>query len=342
MLGKGKNMGFAAYNTEKVNAILENVENTPRKKYYEDMGVTLENVHSLETALKLSGLDYSVEKRPLQFVNKMEQELNGQKILVDTPFTIPDQFATIRTDTNEPLGIVGKGYNILQNHEAFDFLDSLALNGAKFETAGSYGQNGAKSFITMSTEPMKILDDDFLPTIMFLNSHDGSKAIQAMFISIRIFCSNCIARARKNAENRVSIRHSSSMQSKLEQAKGILLQNTNYLENLKEEAEKLAVKPYSKEAFEALARRLFPINAEDSEIIQIRNLAMIEKLMTAYNQDDLQNFKNTSWRALQAISDFESHPTQFRKTNGTTTGAFTAVAVNTMPLLNMVWNEIAA
>ena len=215
-------MGIAAYDTKKVNAVMEAVENTPRKKYYEDMGITLENVTSLESALKLSGLDYSVEKRPIQFVNKVEQEWN-------------------------------------ENREAFDFLDSLALGGAKFETAGSYGPNGAKSFITMSTEPMKILDDEFLPTMMFLNSHDGSKAIQAMFISIRIFCSNCIARATRGAENRVSIRHSNSMQAKLEQAKTILLQNTNYLERLKVEAEKLAVTPYSKEAFEALARELFPV-----------------------------------------------------------------------------------
>ena len=81
----------------------------------------------------------------------------------------------------------------------------------------------------------------------------------------------------------------------------------------------------------------------DSEILQIRNLAMIEKLMTAYNQDDLQNFNNTAWKALNAISDFESHPTQMRKSSkSTTTGAFTAVAVNTMPILNSVWNRIAA
>ena len=128
-------MGIAAYDTKKVNAVLEAVENTPRKKYYEDMGITLENVTSLESALKLSGLDYSVEKRPIQFVNKVEQEWNDQKILVDTPFIIPDQFATIRTDTNAPLGIVGKNYNILQNREAFDFLDSLALGGAKIGRA---------------------------------------------------------------------------------------------------------------------------------------------------------------------------------------------------------------
>ena len=85
-------MGLANYNVDKVNAVLEAVENTPRKKYYEDMGITLENVTSLESALKLSGLDYSVEKRPIQFVNKVEQEWNGKKILVDPPFVIPDQF----------------------------------------------------------------------------------------------------------------------------------------------------------------------------------------------------------------------------------------------------------
>ena len=334
-------MGFANYNVDKVNAVLEAVENTPRKKYYEDMGITLENVTSLESALKLSGLDYSVEKRPIQFVNKVEQEWNGQKILVDTPFIIPDQFATIRTDTNAPLGIVGKNYNILQNREAFDFLDSLALGGAKFETAGSYGPNGAKSFITMSTEPMKILDDEFLPTMMFLNSHDGSKAIQAMFISIRIFCSNCIARATRGAENRVSIRHSNSMQAKLEQAKTILLQNTNYLERLKVEAEKLAVTPYSKEAFEALARELFPVKTEDSEILQIRNLAMIEKLMTAYNQDDLQNFNNTAYKVVQAFADFESHPTTFRKAENSTPKSFTNI-VNGMPLFNQIYNRMLA
>ena len=34
-------MGIAAYDTKKVNAVMEAVENTPRKKYYEDMASLL-------------------------------------------------------------------------------------------------------------------------------------------------------------------------------------------------------------------------------------------------------------------------------------------------------------
>lgn len=333
-------MGFAKYDAAKVQKVLEAVDANERKMYYADMGVTLENVTSLESALKLSGLDYTVEKRPLQFLAEKEQEWNGSLVRVTAPFPIVDQYATVRTDTMDFMGIVGKNYEILQNQEAFDFLDSMVLNGAKFETAGSFGTNGAKNFITMSTEPMKILDDDFLPTMMFLNSHDGSKAIQVMYVNVRIFCSNCIARARKGAENRINIRHSRSMNSKLDAARYVLLEQTHYLEALKKEAEKLATTPFTKAAFESLARELFPVNETDSELVQIRNLAQVEQLLKAYNQDDLANFHNTAWGAIQAVADFESHPINFRKTK--TSGSFTNVAINAMPLLNMVWERVAA
>ena len=98
--------------------------------------------------------------------------------MVDTHLPFPKQFATIRTDTMEPIGVVGEKYEILQNIEAFNFLDSL-VGDAKFETAGLYG-GGSKSFITMSTEPIKILDDEFAPYILFTNAFDGSGAVRVM------------------------------------------------------------------------------------------------------------------------------------------------------------------
>jgi hypothetical protein len=36
---------------------------------------------------------------------------------------IPGFFATVRQDTREVLGIVGERYRIVQNHEAFGFID---------------------------------------------------------------------------------------------------------------------------------------------------------------------------------------------------------------------------
>ena len=327
-------MGIAQYDVNKVNAM-----GTERKLYFEGIGVNVQQAHSLETAINVSGLNFEVSKYPMSFMTQEPQQLGTQTVLVDVPHHYPNQFATVRTDTLEPLGVVGKDYQILQNIEAFDFLDSL-VGDAKFETAGLYG-NGAKSFITMSTEPMKILDDEFAPYILFTNSFDGSGAVRVMFTPIRVFCSNALVRAIKNATNKLSIRHSSNLQSRLDNARYVLLNNTNYLNALKAESEKLAVTPFSTEAFEALARQLFPVNKEDSELIQVRNEAQVEALLRAYRQDDLQNFNNTAYKVVQAVADFESHKPAFRQTNQMDLKNIKTVMLG-MPLLNMVTERMLA
>ena len=327
-------MGIAQYDVNKVNAM-----GTERKMYFEGIGVDVQQAHSLETAINVSGLNFEVNKYPLSFMTQVPQQLGTQTVLVDVPHPYPNQFATVRTDTLEPLGVVGKDYQILQNIEAFDFLDSL-VGDAKFETAGLYG-NGAKSFITMSTEPMKILDDEFAPYILFTNSFDGSGAVRVMFTPIRVFCSNALVRAIKNATNKLSIRHSSNLQSRLDNARYVLLNNTNYLNALKAESEKLAVTPFSAEAFEALARTLFPVNTEDSELVQVRNEAQIEALLRAYRQDDLANFNNTAYKVVQAVADFESHKPVVRQTNQMDLKNIKTVMLG-MPLLNMVTERMLA
>ena len=158
-----------------------------------------------------------------------------------------------------------------------------------------------------------------------------------MFSPVRLFCSNAITRSLKCATNKIAIRHSSNLQGRLDAARQVLLQNTNYLAALNEEAEKLAVKPFSRDAFEALAKRLFPVNTEDKDIIQIRNLAQIEQMLKAYDQQDLANFNNTAWGAIQAASDVASHPMSWRNTK--TPASFTAV-INELPLLEAVWSAV--
>lgn len=327
-------MGIAQYDVSKVNAM-----GTERKLYFEGIGVNVQQAHSLETAINVSGLNFEVAKYPLSFMTQVPQQLGTQTILVDVPHRYPNQFATVRTDTLEPLGVVGKDYQILQNIEAFDFLDSL-VGDAKFETAGLYG-NGAKSFITMSTEPMKILDDEFAPYILFTNSFDGSGAVRVMFTPVRVFCSNALVRAIKAATNKLSIRHSSNLQSRLDNARYVLLNNTNYLNALKAESEKLAVTPFSAEAFEALARQLFPVNKEDKEFVQVRNEAQIEALLRAYRQDDLANFNNTAYKVVQAVADFESHKPTFKQSSQMDFKNIKTVMLG-MPLLNMVTERMLA
>lgn len=330
---------YANYDAKKVAKVLEAVDNSERRAWYETQGITLKNVTSLDVALKLSGLDFEVEKKPVYFNSTFGMTNEAGKNLPPKFTKIEGQFTTVRTDTMQPFGVVTDAYEILQNRDAFDFLDSLVVEGAKFETAGFFKKNGAASYITMSTEPMEILGDEFDPFMMISNGHDGGSAVKVCLTAIRAVCRNTAILALKKASNLVTVQHSKKMYDKLLVAKEVLLANTKYMEELKIVAEELAVKPFSEEAFEALARKLYPIEEEKSEIIQIRNLAQIEHLLRAYKQDDLQNFNNTAWKALQAVSDVNSHPLRFRETkkiaaNGTPEFQ---VVYNGMPLLNKVF-----
>lgn len=327
---------FASYDASKVTKILVNASyDTERKAYYEGMGVTLENVNTLESALKISGLNFEVKKLPL-----FHGDFDGGYQMNQ----IPEYFATVRDDTKQTLGIVGKDYQVLQNKEAFEFLDSLvAIGGAKFTSAGDYRKNGAASYIQMSTEPMKILDDEFENYIVFSNGHDGNSCVSLYFTPIRVWCKNTFLLSLKKAKNRISIKHTINMHNNLERAKETLVASSAYLSALKEEAEKLAVKPFSEEAFKALAYKLFPVKEDVSETVQIRNLAQIEQLFTAYQQDDLQNFNGTAYKVLQAIADAETRPVQFRKStkradNGTQ--SFQNAIIYSMPLLNKAFEII--
>ena len=330
---------YANYDAKKVAKVLEAVDNSERRAWYETQGVTLDNVTSLDVALKLSGLDFEVEKKPVYFNSTFGMTNEAGKNLPPKFTKIEGQFTTVRTDTMQPFGVVTDAYEILQNRDAFDFLDSLVVEGAKFETAGFFKKNGAASYITMSTEPMTILGDEFDPFMMISNGHDGGSAIKVALTPIRAYCRNSAILALKKATSIVTIHHSRKMYDRLVAAKEVLTANTNYLEELKIVAEKLATTPFSEEAFEALAKKLFNPKEEQSEIIQIRNVVQFEKLMKAYREDDLQNFNGTAWKALQAVSDFESHPAKFRKSkevanNGTPEFQ---IIYNGMPLLNKVF-----
>lgn len=327
---------FASYEADKVVKVLSGAyHDEERKAYFEGMGISLENVHSMESALKISGLDFEVKKVPV-FHGGLDDEYSFTQI--------PETFATVRSDTHQTLGIVGEGYQILQNREAFSFLDSLvAIGDAKFTSAGNFKKNGGASYIQMSTEPVKILDDDFDNYLMISNGHDGGSAVVVVITPVRAWCRNSALLALKNASCKVSVRHTVNMHDNLERAKEVLFASTKYLDALKEVAEELAVKPFSEEAFEHLAYKLYPVRESASDTTQIRNLAFVEQLLQAYKADDLQNFNGSAWKALQAVSDAESHKIQFRKMskladNGTPN--FQAVVINGMPLLNKAFQII--
>lgn len=270
-----------------------------RETYFNKLGTEIKGCQKTAIALELSELNYKVEKRPL-FLE------DGTKL--------KDKVATVRTDNNQILGVVGDGYEVLDNEEGFAFIDDIiGEGGADFETAGSFGK-GKKAFMIAKTEPLTILGDKFDPYILFTNSHDGSGSIKVMFTPIRVICQNTLVVALKEAAFKISIKHTKSVKERLMAAKEILLANTKYLANLKKNAELMAATKLSKEEFIKVAKEVVDVEGETTELKEKRTEELLSELSQRYEAPDLQNMEENVWRAVQTVSDYESHRDPIRDT----------------------------
>lgn len=132
--------------------------------------------------------------------------------------------ATFRTDYEEVLGVVGNRYEIVQNVDAFNFIDLITTDNnekANIVAAGVLGK-GERIFITAKfPEPLRIDNkeaNNIDMYVVFTTSHDGSGAITCMITPTRVVCQNTLNLAFSNAKNKETFRHTKSVHEKLNNA----------------------------------------------------------------------------------------------------------------------------
>ena len=210
-----------------------------QQKAWHGLGQIVEQYLTSEEAIVHAGLDYEVIKSPLFTQGRTMNIGDSGELIEANDILVPNSFATLRTDTNRPLGVVGKDYHIVQNREAFNFFDAIVGggDGILYETAGALG-NGERIFITAKLpDYIRVGNgDDVTEKYIFLTtSHDGSGSITAAFTPIRIVCQNTLNASLRNMTNVVRIKHTSGAKQRIENAHKIMgLANTlsNQLENI--------------------------------------------------------------------------------------------------------------
>ena len=304
-----------------------------RKNFFDGVGNKIES-NNLDEIIKLAKMDYTVRKEPLFFEDGEQLE---------------DRWATRANIDGEDitLGIVGPQYTILQNFEAFDFLQDLFRTGElQIECAGTV-EHGKRSFICAKTEPIKVMDDDIDPYMVIMNSFDGSGSVKVMFTPVRVFCSNCEVVATKEASQKLYIKHSKQIHDKLYTAGNVLLANTRYLEAYKHEMEELATMRFTRAQFadnltRALLEHMQLLGTEEKPIERKRASSLVDRyrdeLLACWSKNDLANYENTAYAAFQAISDWETHYLPGRDTGNKE--IFFNRAVGGMVLTNWCLNYI--
>lgn len=284
-----------------------------KEKAWHNLGQVISDYPTSAEALIHAGLNYRVEKRPL-FTYDNENQIGSTDLLIPE-IKVPDFYATIRTDTEQVLGVVGKDYNIVQNVDAFAFFDSIVggKDGILYETAGALGK-GERVFITAKLpDYIRIGRDDCIEKYLFLTtSHDGYGSITAAFTPVRIVCANTLNAAMRNHGNSIKIRHTASAQDRLKQAHQ-LLGITNSLANELEEV----FNHWSK------------IRITDASVKRLVQMAMAPNRETFLNvqSGNMDGFSTAYNNMVSSIMEYTlTAPSQQEATTkGTLFGAYNAV-----------------
>lgn len=286
-----------------------------KEKAWHGLGTIIENYPTSSEAIKHAGLDYTVEKRPLFTYDNENHRGNPDTDIMIPEIEVPDFYATVRTDTEQVLGVVGKDYNIIQNVDAFSFFDSIVggKEGILYETAGALGK-GERIFITAKLpDYIRVGRDDLIENYLFLTtSHDGYGSITAAFTPIRIVCNNTLNAALKGAVNNVKIRHTSNANERLKQAHqllGISNRLTNELEGIFNHWSKIRITD------NAVKRLVQMAMAPSKEVFQNLQNGKDEELSSAFNN------------MVSSVMDYAfTNPTQQEATTkGTLYGVYNSV-----------------
>ena len=170
---------------------------------------------AIDEAIQAAGLDWTVELREI-FTH------NGRNASVG----IRDYFAVCRNLDNSVLGIVGAGYEPLQNIDAFQwfqpFIDEEA---ARIETAGSL-RGGKRVWVLASVKSASAAvgkDDEIRNYILLSSSHDGTLAVRVGFTPVRVVCANTLAQAHESeASKLLRVKHTARILDNLADIREIM------------------------------------------------------------------------------------------------------------------------
>lgn len=286
-----------------------------KEKAWHNLGQVISDYPTSSEAIKHAGLDYTVEKRPLFTYDTANHRSDPETDLIIPEIEVPDYYATIRTDTEQVLGVVGNDYEVIQNCDAFSFFDSIVGNkdGILYETAGALDK-GERIFITAKLpDYIRVGRNDLIEQYLFLTtSHDGYGSITAAFTPIRIVCNNTLNAAMKNKSNCIKIRHTASAPERLKQAHR-LLGITNQLAN----------------ELEGVFNQWASIRVTDQAVKRLVQIAMAPNKEVLHNlvegrQDELSTVYNNMVSSVMEYA-WTSPSQQEATTKGTLFGAYNSV-----------------
>lgn len=243
--------------------------------------------------------DWNVRLEELSVPDGYRTTTSQQMVIRDNPFD----------KGTDVLAIVGNRYNVVQNETLFDFGDALLDGGADWESAGSI-KNGKVVFGSLTIPKEFVLDpqganDKTVSYLLVHTSHDGSTAVQANITPVRVVCQNTLNMALNGSKQSFKIRHSNTVDGKIQLARETLGLTFAHMDNFETMARQLFETTLTDIQFDKLIKDIYPEPEQGSA--KSAQTVWNDKIDTIYNlyENGLtnQNITGTAWGALNALTE---------------------------------------
>lgn len=163
------------------------------------LGVKVDNTVTVEGMQEAAGLNWTVSKRPVLF---MDNEALGRH-------TFKDKYVLARDTDDRPFSVVSGRYKPVQPKEILEFFRSLIADfGMTIETAGSLRDGQRVWALAKTGDAHKVMGVDHVDGyLMLATSYDLTFSTLAQFTSVRVVCNNTLQQSFANHSGRVTIPH---------------------------------------------------------------------------------------------------------------------------------------
>lgn len=215
------------------------------------------------------------------------------------------------------LGSHKSNYTPLQNRDFFDIAYAVDQD-VKVESAGSLF-NGKRVYCLLRGDTINFKNDEVVPYIALMNSHDGTLALSAMPTSIRIVCNNTLSLALSTGRSKMfKVRHCSTLDSQVEEMKGALVrfrETGEMFKNTVEDIRRISVNQDKLLKFWTDAYSFLNGRPETSgELEDSRNV--LDAWNTTFELErTILNEDANMWLAANAITNWLQHKEPRRRTS---------------------------
>lgn len=306
-----------------------NIDYGRRVVPWNGLGTDISGCSTVGEALFTAGLNWKVRQTPVQTAEIFPVPLEGFR-------------ANVRDYDDAPLGIVTDRYKVVQNDEAFSFVDSLVDDGVQFQQAGIFG-NGRRVWILAKLPDRYIISGEAVsPFVVFITSHDGSGSVKVAMTPVRVICCNMLNLALRNASRTWSAQHTGDISKKLEDARDTLFHAEIYMNELGKEIEVLNHTRISDATVFSMVNELMPVS-DDMTDAQKKNIGLQrDDLFERYfHAPDLELLPRNAFRFIQAVSDHATHADPIKQRANFRENLF-AKSVDGNPLIDRAYSLLKA